>query len=157
MLPYTLQSVHAIKAKLPKLTKRNIVMLNIQKTTGRALLFPAILSLTLVTISGCSSAPKPVAELSAAKTALSAAESEDASKYAPVHMDRARQKLKRANNAMAKENYEEAKRLAEEALADAEFAKAITAKSETEQAVNELENSIKVLREEIMRARKRQR
>jgi hypothetical protein len=157
MLFYTHKTIHAINAKLPNLTRRNIVMMNIQKTTWRALLFPALLSLILVAMPGCSSAPKPVTELSAAKTALSAAESEDATKYAPVHMDRARQKLMQANSAMAKENYEEAKRLAEEALADAEFAQAIATKSEAEKAVNELENSIKVLREEILRARKQQR
>ena len=132
-------------------------MLISHKPHWRALRFPALASLMLATMLGCSSTPKPIAEMSAAKTALTAAESEESTKYAPVPMDRARQKLKRAESAMAKENYDEAKRLAEEAQADAELAQAIAAKSETDKAVSELENSIQVLREEIMRARSRQR
>jgi predicted outer membrane protein len=131
-------------------------MLNPAKNNW-ALTLPAIVTVISVTLSGCSTTPKPVAEISAAKTALTSAESEEAIKYAPVRMDRARQKLKRAQYAISNENYKEAKRLAMEAQADAELAKAITAKTETDQAVTELENSIKVLREEIMRARKRQR
>ncbi|MES9941591.1 MAG: DUF4398 domain-containing protein [Candidatus Thiodiazotropha sp. 6PLUC2] len=131
-------------------------MLNSLLSNWRAFKFPAIITLIFIAIPGCSSAPKPVAEISAAETALIAVESEEASKHAPVRMDRARQKLKQARAAMAKENYSEAKRLAEEAQADAELAQAITAKAETDMAVSELENSIKVLREEIMRARKRQ-
>ncbi|MES9862265.1 MAG: DUF4398 domain-containing protein [Candidatus Thiodiazotropha sp. LLP2] len=125
-------------------------------SSWRAFMFPALITLIFIAIQGCSSAPKPIAELSAAQTALTAVESEEASKHAPVRMDRARQKLKQAREAIAKENYSEAKRLAEEAQADAELAQAITAKAETDMAVSELENSIKVLREEIMRARKRQ-
>lgn len=131
-------------------------MLNSLISTWRVFKFPAIIALIFIAIPGCSSTPKPVAELSAAETALTAVESEEASKHAPVRMDRARQKIKRAKEAMAKENYKEATRLAEEAQADAELAQAITAKAETDRAVSELENSLKVLREEIMRARKRQ-
>ncbi|MES9852744.1 MAG: DUF4398 domain-containing protein [Candidatus Thiodiazotropha sp. L084R] len=132
-------------------------MLNTLLSNRREFMVPTLIALIFIAIPGCSSTPKPVAEMSAAQTALTAVESEEASKHAPVRMDRARQKLKGAREAMAKENFEEAKRLAEEAQADAELAQAITAKAETERAVSELENSIKVLREEIMRARKRQR
>ncbi|MCG7986926.1 MAG: DUF4398 domain-containing protein [Candidatus Thiodiazotropha weberae] len=131
-------------------------MLNSVIPNWRALTLPAILTMMFIALPGCSSAPKPVAEMSAAETALNAAENEDATKHAPVRMDRARQKIKQAKLELAKENYESAKRLAEEAQADAELAKAISSKAEADRAVNELENSIKVLREEIMRARKRQ-
>jgi riboflavin synthase len=131
-------------------------MLNSVKPHWQVISLPALLTVMFIALPGCSSAPKPVAELSAAETALSAAENEDATKYAPVRMDRARQKIKQAKLEMAKENYTVAKRLAEEAQADAEMAKAITGKAEADRAVSELENSIKVLREEIMRARQRQ-
>jgi PBP1b-binding outer membrane lipoprotein LpoB len=106
-----------------------------------------------ISVAGCSSTPEPVAELSAANTALVSAESKDATQYAPVAMDRARQKLKRAEQAMIKENYVEAKRLAEEAQADADLAQALADKAQVQAAVRELEDSIKILRDEIKRAR----
>jgi hypothetical protein len=116
---------------------------------------PIVGALCFAALIGCSSTPEPVAEMAAAKTSLVSAEGAETTKYAPVAIDRARQKLKRAETAIAKEEYEEAKRLAEEAQADAELAQAIAAKVEAEQAVKELEKSIQVLREEIMRARSR--
>ncbi|MEJ2621620.1 MAG: DUF4398 domain-containing protein [Candidatus Thiodiazotropha sp.] len=131
-------------------------MLNSVKPYWQRIHLPALLTMMLVVLSGCSSAPKPVAEISAAETALTAAESEDVNKHAPVRMDRARQKIKQAKVELGKQNYATAKRLAQEAQADAELAKAIANKAEADRAVSELENSIKVLREEIMRARKRQ-
>ena len=90
-------------------------------------------------------------EMSGAQAALVSAENEDANQYAPVPMDRARDKLRRAEQARLKGNYAEAKRLAEEAQADAELAQAIANKSEAETALREMEISIEVLREEIMR------
>jgi hypothetical protein len=119
----------------------------------RTILVPALTSLLFVSLIGCSSTPKPVAEVSAAQTALTAAESDESTQYAPIYMDRARQKMKHAKAAMDKENYDQARRLAEEAQADAELAQAISARTQAEKAVSELETSIKVLREEIMRAR----
>ncbi|MCU7917726.1 MAG: DUF4398 domain-containing protein [Candidatus Thiodiazotropha sp. (ex Dulcina madagascariensis)] len=116
---------------------------------------PIVISIVFLLLFGCSSTPEPIAEMAAAKTSLTAAEGEETTHYAPVAMDRAKQKLKRAESAIAKEDYDEARRLAEEAQADAELAQAIAAKTQTEKAVKELENSIQVLREEIMRARSR--
>jgi ribosomal protein S6 len=116
---------------------------------------PIFCALAFTALIGCSSTPEPVAEMAAAKTSLVAADNADTTKHAPVAIDRAKQKLKRAETAIAKEEYEEAKRLAEEAQADAELAHAIASKTEAEKAVKELENSIQVLREEILRARRR--
>ncbi len=113
----------------------------------------ALVSLMAVSVVGCSSAPKPVAELSAASTAVMSAESKEATQYAPVSMDRAREKLKQAEMAMLKEDYVLAKRLAEEAQADADLAQALADKAQVEASVSELENSIEVLRDEIKRAR----
>jgi hypothetical protein len=104
----------------------------------------------IVLMPGCSSNP-PVAEVASANAALLNAQSEDATEYAPVAMDRARDKLRRAQQAMAKGKYGDARRLAEEAQADAELAQAVANKSEAEAAVREMEISIEVLREEIMR------
>jgi hypothetical protein len=78
----------------------------------------------LGTLAACSGAPAPVAEMSAAQTAVTGAEEADAAKYAPSDLDRARDKLIRAQAAMQEEENEEARRLAEEALVDARAAEA---------------------------------
>lgn len=104
-------------------------------------------------LAGCSSTPEPVAELSAAKTALRSAESQEAVQHAPVELDRAQTKLKAAEKALADESYERAKLLAIEAQADAELAQAKAGAAETKRAVAELESSIRIMREEIERAR----
>ena len=78
----------------------------------------------LGTLAACGSVPAPVAEMSAAQTAVTGAEEADAAKYAPSDLDRARDKLIRAQAAMQEEENEEARRLAEEALVDARAAEA---------------------------------
>ena len=119
---------------------------------GQRWLAMSVLAICMLALmSGCSSTPKTVTEMSGAQAALVSAENEDANQYAPVPMDRARDKLRRAEQARLKGNYAEAKRLAEEAQADAELAQAIANKSEAETALREMEISIEVLREEIMR------
>lgn len=117
----------------------------------RRLMLVALASCIGVFSSGCSTTPKPVAQLAGATTALMSAENQDATDFAPVAMDRARDKLRRAEEAVKKEEYGDAKRLAEEAQADAELAQAITGKTQAQVAVREMEISIEVLREEIMR------
>lgn len=111
----------------------------------------AVLLGLLAVVAGCSSTPVPKAEVAGARAALMSANNQGATPYAPVEMDRAREKLRRAESAIAQEDYHEAKRLAEEAQADAELALAITGKEEAQQAVREMEISIEVLREQIMR------
>lgn len=131
-------------------------MMTITKpTSSRSTLLALTTAVVFSSLVGCSSSAKPIAEMSAAKTTVQAAEGMDTQAHAPVAMDRARQKLRRAEMAMEKEDYAEAKRLAEEAQADAELAQAVSAKTGVQQAVKELEDSITVLREEILRARSR--
>lgn len=121
----------------------------------RSLLLPLCASAAFVLLVGCSTTSKPVAEISAAKTSLMAAEGEDTQMYAPVALDRAKEKLKRAEASLKAEDFDGARRLAEEARADAELAQATSAKSSAEKAVQELEDSIRILREEIERAQSR--
>jgi len=105
----------------------------------------------IILASGCASTPVPEAEIAGARAALTSAENQGSTPYAPVEMDRAREKLRRAEQAMRQKDYNEARRLAEESQADAELAQALTGKAEAEQAVREMEISIEVLREEISR------
>jgi predicted lipid-binding transport protein (Tim44 family) len=97
-----------------------IAMRNVKRRTQS--LFGA--AVILGTVAGCGGAPAPVAEMSAAQTAVTGAEEADAAKYAPSDLDRARDKLIRAQAAMQEEENEEARRLAEEALVDARAAEA---------------------------------
>jgi hypothetical protein len=72
----------------------------------------------------CSSTPPPIAEVSAAQTAVTAAEQADAAQHAPGDLERARDKMLRAQAAMQEDENEAARRLAEQALADARLAEA---------------------------------
>jgi Domain of unknown function (DUF4398) len=91
--------------------------------------------IVLVALAACSSVPAPVAEMSAAQTAVTSAEEADAAQHAPTDLDRARDKLIRAQAAMQEEDNTEARRLAEEALVDARLAEA-KARAETAQALH---------------------
>jgi Domain of unknown function (DUF4398) len=84
----------------------------------------ATLAIIPIILAACSSTPSPVAEMSAAQTAVTAAEQADAAQHAPGDLDRARDKLARAQTAMQGDEIEEARRLAEQALADARLAEA---------------------------------
>ena len=116
---------------------------------------PIAASCLIFALVGCSSMPPPVAQMASAETALNAAINKDAEQYAPVAMDRAKQKLAKAKDAMVKEDYQQAKKLAEEAQADAELAQALVDQTQAQTAVKELEAGVKALRNEIERADKR--
>jgi Domain of unknown function (DUF4398) len=89
----------------------------------------------LGTLAACGGAPAPVAEMSAAQTAVTSAEEAEAAEYAPSDLDRARDKLIRAQAAMQEEDNQEARRLAEQALVDARLAEA-KARAETAQQLH---------------------
>jgi Domain of unknown function (DUF4398) len=91
--------------------------------------------LILATLAACNSVPAPVGEMSAAQTAVTAAEEAEAAQYAPADLDRARGKLIRAQAAMQEEDNQEARRLAEQALVDARLAEA-KARAETAQKLH---------------------
>jgi Domain of unknown function (DUF4398) len=86
----------------------------------------------LAILAACSSVPTPTGKMSAAQTAVTAAEQADAAQYAPSDLDRPRDKLIRAQAAIQEENNKEARHLAEEALVDARVAEA-RARAETAQ------------------------
>lgn len=117
------------------------------------MLVPAAFICSLLTLTqGCSSTPRPDVEIAGANAAVVSAESQDATLYAPVSMDRAKSKLKRAEQAMQKENYHEAKRLSEEAQADAELAQATASKTRAETSLKDLQASLDALRQQVLRS-----
>ncbi len=108
----------------------------------------AISLIAVLGMTGCG-APKPIADMASAKTAISFALTEDAETFAPVELDRARTKLKQAERAAAEGDNEEARRLAKEAQADAILAWAKADSEKTKMAVKELEASIQRLQQQL--------
>ena len=117
-------------------------------TKSHRLILVAFLSQVLLT-AGCSSVPKPIAQLASANTAISGAETSGAIKYAPVELDRAKNKIQQANAAVKNKKYAEATRYAEESLADANLAKAKADAGKTQIAATEMEESINLLRKNL--------
>src|SRR5262245_61861361 len=73
-------------------------------------------------ISACATAQPPVASLSRAELAVDQASASNASQYAPMELQSARERLADARLALDAREYERAHRLAEQALADARLA-----------------------------------
>jgi hypothetical protein len=97
-------------------------------------------------LAACSSTPPPVGEISAAQTAVTAAEQADAAQHAPADLDRARDKLLRAQAAMQAEENARARRLAEQALADARLAEAKSRADVARQSADQAQAGIANLR-----------
>jgi len=105
-----------------------------------------------LSLSACSSPPKPKAELAMARSALQAAESAGAQEYAPIEFRKARGKQTEADKAVSREEYRRAKRLSSEAIVDAELAKAKSEAERSRLALQEVQNSVQLMRQEIGRA-----
>jgi chromosome segregation ATPase len=101
-------------------------------------------------LAGCSSNPPPVAEMSAARTMVSQAQSE-ATLYAPDLLHAAQAKLASAQTALDNGDNEQARLLAEKAQADARLAWASAEHQRTLQAVADLDKSLETLKQEANR------
>jgi hypothetical protein len=99
-------------------------------------------------LAACSSTPAPVGEISAAQTAVTAAEQADAAQHAPAELDRARDKLVRAQAAMQDDDNEDARRLAEQALVDARLAEARARAEVARENAEKVQSSVDELRSE---------
>jgi Domain of unknown function (DUF4398) len=100
-------------------------------------------------LAGCaSSPPAPPSELAVAASTLQDAERAGAAQYAPVELNRARDKAALAQNAMRQENYRDAQRLAAEAEADAKLAATKAQAAQAEQALTAVRQDQNVLRNE---------
>ena len=107
-----------------------------------------------VLFTGCSSIPKPVGEIAGAKAQIESAETNEANKYAPVELDRAKSKLKRAENAVLEKDNLTAKRLADESLSDAKLATAKASTARARNSVQEMRNTVQNMKQEIERVLK---
>jgi hypothetical protein len=115
------------------------------------------LTSVLMLVTACASAPPPpTASLDAAKVAITAAETADASHFAGAELGEARQKLTLAGTAMNAEDMIAAEQLAEQSRVEAELALAKTQEAKAIAVNAELNRSAEALNEEMQRAGEQQ-
>lgn len=106
----------------------------------------------MLSLGGCISGKAPTATLSKAELAVDQANKSDASDYASLELQTAREQLESAKQAMQQENYEAARRQAEKALVNAQLAETKAEAASARQTAAELRKSIELLRREAERA-----
>jgi hypothetical protein len=102
-------------------------------------------------LAACGSAP-PAAppELAVAASIVQEAERTGAAQYAPVELNRARDKIAAARAALQRDDYPDAQRLASEAEADAKLSALKAQASQAEQAASAVRQDQSVLRNQTM-------
>ncbi len=100
---------------------------------------------------GCSSTPKPDAELALSRQAIESAVAAGGGEYAPVELKTAQDKQLEADGAVQKEDYLKARRLAEEVTVDARLAEATALAAKAQKSLTEAQQGHKALQQEIKR------
>jgi len=116
---------------------------------ARVVTLSALALLVVSAVGGCASEPKPTAQLVRASTLVSAAEKDDAQRYAAADLQRARDELSDAQTANADHKYANALRLAENAAADADLASARASSGKARQAADQVQSSLKTLQQQL--------
>lgn len=111
-----------------------------------------------VVLAGCASheVPPPRAEFARAELAIEQAEASEATRYAPLALRDARQKLEQARAAAYKEDYRQAQYLAKEAEVDGRLALADAQTARAEQRAEDSRRSIETLRQELQQQERSQ-
>jgi uncharacterized protein YqfA (UPF0365 family) len=117
--------------------------------------FTVLCGAAMVLTVGCSSLKTPAtADVAVSKAAVENAADAGGTKFAPVEMNSAREKLALANKAMAAKNYKLAVDLANQAQADAKLAQGKANSAKAQAAADALQEDIRVMREELDRSSK---
>ncbi|HJY84772.1 MAG TPA: DUF4398 domain-containing protein [Candidatus Binatia bacterium] len=104
-------------------------------------------------VSACTTARPPVTTVTRTEvTTVRQASTSDASPYAPVELQLAREELNSARLALDAREYERARRLAEQAMADARVAEVRAETESTRYTARDLRLSSEALRDEAVRA-----
>ena len=103
-------------------------------------------------IIACASAPMPVEKLAVAKSSIDRAEQAQATQFAQVELNSARNKYAAAQAAADKKDAAVASRMADQADVDAQLAEATARAKQQEQLVTEMDNSLRDLRKETLRS-----
>jgi hypothetical protein len=119
----------------------------------QAALIPAGFLTSLIILSafantGCSTGAPPTGSLARAEMSVRTAGEARASEFAPLDLQRAREKLEASKRAVAAKKYDEARRLAEGAQVEAELAEVKAEAEITRRAAAEPRRSIDALRVE---------
>ena len=100
---------------------------------------------------GCAS-PEPAAKaISSAELSVRKADASFASKYAPLELVKAREKLELAKQTLDEGDYDQSRRLAEQALVDARLAEEKARTARAHQTAEEMRRSVETLRSEAER------
>jgi Domain of unknown function (DUF4398) len=112
---------------------------------------PKLAAFAMLFAVACASVDKePIRQtMGNAELTIDQARSSDASRYAPLSLKRAEEKLEDARTAFKNRRYKDADYLAEEALVEAKLALSETETAKTKTIVEDLQNSILELREEL--------
>jgi hypothetical protein len=106
----------------------------------------------ILVLAACASTPMPPSEqLQAAQLAITGAEQERATEFAPLDMKQAHDKLGAANAAVVDENMVLALWLADEARVSAELASAKASEAKARAVNDEMQQSIQALQQELNR------
>lgn len=102
-------------------------------------------------LAGCSSPPRPNAQLAVGAASVEAAQAAGASEGAQIDLNSAQVKLSRAQAAERAGDRVLARRLAEEADADAQVARSRADAEKSRKAADEIDASLRTLRQELNR------
>jgi hypothetical protein len=105
--------------------------------------------LSMLLALSCSSVEPPHGVVSQADLQVREAEELQASRYAPLELRNAREKLQSAQAAMRAEDYERARWLAEESLADAQLALEKSRSEKVQENVAALNKTVETLQNEL--------
>lgn len=111
----------------------------------------AALLLGSMVVVGCSSTPKPDAELALSRQAIEAAVAAGGGEYAPVELKTAQDKQREADAAVQKEEYLKARRLAEEVAVDARLAETTAQAAKAQASLTDAQKAQNALQQEIHR------
>ncbi|MBW4653819.1 MAG: DUF4398 domain-containing protein [Kaiparowitsia implicata GSE-PSE-MK54-09C] len=106
----------------------------------------------LGSLSACSSVPLPEDQMLLSKNAVNRAVSAEATRYAPVEMKSAQDKLFSMERALGEKNYNLARVLAQQAEADANLAERKARANKAQQTLKSAREGIKVLEQEMLHA-----
>jgi len=116
---------------------------------GGAVTLWAVALLAGAAAGGCASQPPPTAQMVRASTLVSEAEKDQAQRYAPTDLQRARDELNDAQTAESDHKYDQALRLAENAAADANLASARASSSKAQQSAEQVRTSLQTLQQQL--------
>ncbi len=118
------------------------------KKNTASLIKTTALSAAVLVLTGCGIAA-PKAEIAYAEATLQSARNIGANEYAPVELERAKNKLQQAKSEMKEGKNEDALRLAKESTADGNLAQAKTEAGKASASEKQMQQSLEMLKSQL--------